>query len=325
MGASLAETSPAPERPRLKPWYRVSVDAHGVVLRYGASVLQFEGHAATRLLPRLLTLLDGTRRVDEIVACLGEPVRPAIEHALTVLHGQRLLTDAAPNGLAADPRRTAELLAAIDPLDRGAAHAAMRTSTAEIVVLGEAPAADAVVELVAASGVAHVTRGAWDHDAPGDLVIAAPGDDELPRVREWNDRAIAGRAPWLQVLPFDGQIAAVGPLFVPGETACHECYLLRRAANLTSLEIRSGDREHGHHPTAPALDAVIAGLAADLALRWLALEDTFVPSVVLAVEQAPELSFSRHVLLRVPRCPACSGLRGRATLGPWHGATDAVA
>lgn len=324
MGAALLETAPPPERPLLKPWYRLSPDEHSVVLSYGASVLEFEGAAATRLLPRLLPLLDGTRRVDEVVACLGEPIRPAIEHALAVLHERCLLTERAPQGLADDPRRAAELLAATDPLERSAARAAERLAAAGVGLLGEAPVADAVAGLLAASGVGTVSRRPWDEPATADLVLAAPSGAELPRLREWNSRAIAARTPWLQLLPFDGLIAAVGPLFVPGDTACHECYLLRRAANLSSLAHRPGRVEHGLYPTAPALDAVVAGLAVGLALRWLALDDTLVPGVVLAVEHAPEPSLSRHVLHRVPRCPACSRARGRTSLAPWHGATDST-
>jgi bacteriocin biosynthesis cyclodehydratase domain-containing protein len=325
MGALLAETRAAPERPLLKPWYRLSNDAHGVVLTYGASVLEFEGAAATRLLPRLLPLLDGTRRVDDVVACLGEPLRLAIEHALALLHERRLLTEPAPEGLAENPRRAAELLAATDPLDRSAARAAERLAAADVGLLGEAPVRDAVAGLLAASGVGTVSRLAWDDPPAAELVIAAPSSEEVPLLRRWNDRALAARAPWLQLLPFDGLIAAVGPLFVPGDTACHECYLLRRSANLSSLEHRPGRVEHGLYPTAPALDAVVAGLAVGMASRWLALDDTLVPSVVLAVEHAPEPSLSRHVLHRVPRCPACSRARGRTSLAPWHGATEITA
>jgi bacteriocin biosynthesis cyclodehydratase domain-containing protein len=322
MSASPAETRPEPERPLLKPWYRLSLDGHGMVLRYGASVLEFDGAAATRLLPRLLPLLDGTRRVDDVVASLGEPIRPAVEHAVELLHEQRLLTEAAPTALAAGPRRAAELLAATDPLDRSMADVSARLASASVALLGEAPVGGAVARLLRESGVGDVHRSAWDDASRAALTVATPSGAELPRLREWNARALHDGMPWLQLLPFDGLVAVVGPLIVPGDTACHECYLLRRAANLSSLRFRPERVEQGVHPSAPALDAVVAGLAATLALRWLALSDTLVPGVVLAVEQTPEPAFSRHILYRVPRCPACSGGRGRASLAPWHGSTE---
>jgi bacteriocin biosynthesis cyclodehydratase domain-containing protein len=305
----------------LKPWYRLSLGGRGMVLRYGASVLEFEGAAATRLLPRLLPLLDGTRRVDDVVAYLGEPIRPAVERAVALLHEQRLLTEAAPARLPAGPRRAAQLLAATDVLDRGVGGVSARLASASVSLLGEAPIARAVARLLRESGVGEVRRSAWDDPSTAELVVVAPSGAELPRVREWNVRALSEGMPWLQLLPFDGLLAAVGPLIVPGDTACHECYLLRRAANLSSLRFGPERVEQGVHPSGPALDAVVAGLAATLALRWLALSDTLVPGVVLAVEQTPEPAFSRHILYRVPRCPACSGGRGRASLAPWHGST----
>ena len=322
MGESLAETPTLPERPLLKPWYRHSVDEHGVVFRYGTSVLELHGAAATRLLPRLLPLLDGTRRIDDIVACLGEPIRPAIEHALAVLRERRVLTEGAPRSLTGGRARAAELLAATDPLDRAVGAAAARLDGSHIVLLGSAPVADTVAGLLAESGVGTVDRGDWDDLHTGDLVLAAPDHEELPRLRTLNERALAEGTTWLQLLPFDGLIAAVGPLFVPGETACHECYLRRRAANLSSRPFKPDCVERGGFPTAPALDAVLAGLAVTAALRWLALADGFVPGVVIAVEQVPEPAVSHHLLYRVPRCPACSPASRRATLVPWHGAAE---
>ena len=82
MSEPAAETTTLPTRPLLKPWYRLSTSPGAAVLRYGSSVLEFEGSAAAEFLPHLLPLLDGTRTVDEIASCLGEPVRPAVDNAL---------------------------------------------------------------------------------------------------------------------------------------------------------------------------------------------------------------------------------------------------
>ncbi len=90
------------ERPLLKPWYRLSAEGGRSVLRYAGSVLEFEGAAAERLIPHLLPLLDGTRTVDDVVAELGEAVRPAIEHALSLLRAHDLLTESV-----ASPQSTA--------------------------------------------------------------------------------------------------------------------------------------------------------------------------------------------------------------------------
>ena len=301
------------ERPLLKPWYRLSVDGGRSTLRYAGSVLEFEGVAAERLLPSLLPLLDGTRTVDDVVGELGEAVRPAVEHALSLLRAHDLLTEAVPRGAAAGARRTAELLAAVDPAGRTCAELHAAVASAEARVLGTGPAAETLGRLLQASGVAGVGALGWDDPIPrGGLAIAAPAPGELELLEAWNTRALEADAAWLPVLPFDGRLAAVGPVVVPGQTACHECYRIRRDSTISPV----ADHARGAYPGAPALDLVLAGVAALVALRWLA-GSTADAGVLVAVELAPELRCTRHFVYRVPRCPACSPSARRAAASPW--------
>ena len=294
--------SALPARPLLKPWYRLSLRETTAVFRYGCSLLEFEGRAAVRLLPHLLPLLDGTRTVDEIVAELGEPIRPAVAHALELLAERDLLTE--PIG----GDRTVEFLAATDPYGRDGAAIAAALACARVTVIGSGEVAGAIARLLSDARV----EVDDDEDACA-LAIVAPAAHEMPRVRAWNETALARGTPWLQVLPYDGLIAAVGPIFVPHQTACHECYRLRRAANVAAVD----DREDGAYPGTPAFETVLAGLAATIALRYLALDEGRFVGVLLAVEQLPELACTRHVLYRVPRCPVCSLTAQIAAPAPW--------
>jgi bacteriocin biosynthesis cyclodehydratase domain-containing protein len=296
------------ERPLLKPWYRLSAEGGRSVLRYAGSVLEFEGAAAERLIPHLLPLLDGTRTVDDVVAELGEAVRPAIQHALTLLRAHDLLTDPSPPAV---DGRCAELLAATTGHTVAEVHA--RLSVAEAWIVGSGLAAEPIGRILQASGVLGVERLDWDDDPPGGLVVAAPSNPELPRLEGWNERALDARTTWMQVLPFDGRFAAVGPVFVAGQTACHECYRWRRDATIAPAP----DRTTGHYLGAPALDAVLAGLAAQVVLRQLTRVDAGDAGVLLAVELVPELRCTRHYVYRVPRCPACSPVTRRAASAPW--------
>src|SRR5579864_1638740 len=130
-----------PERPLLKPWYRLAAEGGRSVLRYAGSVLEFDGAAAERLLPHLLPLLDGTRTVDEVVAELGDPVRPAVEHALSLLRGHELLTDGVAGSSPA-----CELLAATT--GRTVAEIRRRVAGAEIHVLGSGATAESICRLL---------------------------------------------------------------------------------------------------------------------------------------------------------------------------------
>src|SRR5204862_290297 len=62
--------------------------------------------------------------------------------------------------------------------------------------------------------------------------VVVPGNDEIAALSRWNQCALDVGQPWLLTLPFDGRFAAVGPLFLPGDTCCYECFRLRRLAGL---------------------------------------------------------------------------------------------
>ncbi|MGH2970913.1 MAG: TOMM precursor leader peptide-binding protein [Gaiellaceae bacterium] len=292
------------ERPLLKPWYRLSVESGRSVLRYAGSVLEFEGAAAERLLPHLLPLLDGTRSVDDVVGELGEAVRPAVEHALSLLRAQDLLTEGGR-----DAGRCPEVLAATT--GRTLTDVQQRLSTAEIHVLGSGPPAEAIGRLLQASGIDRVERLEWDEPPPRTgFVVAAPSGAEVHRLAEWNEHALEAATDWMQVLPFDGRFAAVGPVFVPGETACHECFLVRRDSTIAP----SRDRTRGDYLGSPSTDAALAGLAAHVALRHVAIGGD--AGTLLALELTT-LQCTRHFVYRVPRCPACSPAARRAVPAPW--------
>jgi len=300
-----------PTRPLLKPWYRLSIRETAAVMRYGGSLLEFHGRAAVRLLPLLLPLLDGTRTVEEIVSQLGEPIRPAVLHALEVLAERQLLSEPMPAG------RTVEFLVATDGYGRDATTVAAALSRARVSVIGSAEAADRIATLLGES-LDRVERAGFRDDVDADLAVVAPAAHEVPLVRSWNEHALERGTTWLQVMPFDGLIAVVGPIFVPRQTACHECYRLRRAANIAAI----ADREEGAYPGSPAFDAILAGLAATIALRRVALDDSRFVGVLLAVE---ETACTRHVLYRVPRCPVCSTAAGVALPAPWHALVEHAA
>jgi bacteriocin biosynthesis cyclodehydratase domain-containing protein len=179
-----------------------------------------------------------------------------------------------------------------------------------VSVVGDGPAAEPLARLLQASGLLAVDRIEWSDPPAHGFVVAVPSSEELPLLDEWNRRAIESRATWMQVLPFDGRLAAVGPVFVPRETACHECFRLRRDSTIAPER----DRTRGHHLGSPALDALLAGLTAQVVLRRMANGDTSDSGVLIAVELVPELRCTRHFVYRVPRCPACSAA---STLAPW--------
>jgi bacteriocin biosynthesis cyclodehydratase domain-containing protein len=308
----------------LKPWYRVRADPERVLLEYGQRLVALEGGAANRLLPALLPLLDGRRTVDEIVAELGEAIAPAVTAALAALARAGALTTGPPLGAAVPQpvRETAALLAAASADDAGPAEIAERLRRSSVAVLGGAALAEDVAGLLRRSGVGSVDRleveSGVDRWSAAELVVAAPAPDEPDLFERLNRTVLDLSRPWLPLAPFDGAALPIGPLVVPRESACWQCVRIRRGAAIGYAdELPLLDQVPCSRPTSPTLDAIAAGLAATVALRWLAQGDPALPGLLLALEQWPRPSVTSHVVYRVPRCPECSGLATHATPAPW--------
>jgi bacteriocin biosynthesis cyclodehydratase domain-containing protein len=288
---------------------RADVDGR-LVLEYGDE-LAFLGGPALPLLEALLPLLDGTRGVDELASAI-EASAEEVSELLTMLREHGLVVD----GPAADA--TATLCAALSrPRSSSPGAAAARLQAASVAVVGASACAEELCRLLAPA-VGSLRRGDWHEPAPVDLVAVAPAPEELPLLERWNARALERGTPWLQVLPYNGRLAAIGPLFVPGETCCHACFAHRRAAALDEADaLVLLEREPATYPEAPALAAAAAGLAATLALRRLASDDPYVLGTLFALELADGLRIDAHRVLRLPRCPACSPVADAAPTLPW--------
>jgi bacteriocin biosynthesis cyclodehydratase domain-containing protein len=308
-----------PELPYLAPWYRITSADDAVVLEYGQRIICLAGRAGSVLVPVLLPLLDGTRTLGEIVEVLGEPARPAIEAALERLTEYDLLVDGPP--LPQDAPRPlmaiAHLLASLRPSELAPHDVAASLGTLSVGVVGSGAAAVEIARLLRESGVEVSRSETISGDV--DLVVCAPAPQQLPTLPEWNSQALVSGQPWLQVLPFDGRYACVGPLYVPAETCCFECFRRRRSANLhVGDELALLEATPAAYPVASCLLTLIAGVAATVALQWLVLRDHGAPSAFYAIEVGDDLALTRHHVHRVPRCSACSGVADVAAPLPWY-------
>jgi bacteriocin biosynthesis cyclodehydratase domain-containing protein len=310
-------TDVVPDCPLLAPWYRVAAEGRRIVFEHANRAVVLEGAAVTELLPLLLPLLDGTRPVAELTVALGPAAEPAVANALALLAARGLLTAGPGLDVPAESRSAAEELAAGGRVAPAAV--AARIGAATVGVAGDSRVAHEVARLLARSGVRALERRSLaEPPAADELLVAAPAADETAALAAFNARAVELEAPWLQVLPFDGRIAAIGPLFLPGQTACHACYLLRRSASLGFAELDPLlDGIPVAAPAGPALETLAAAAAAALALRWLGLADPHLPGVLFALDPSRGPLATAHLVLRVPRCPVCSGAERLAPPVPW--------
>ena len=241
---------------------------------------------------------------------------PAIEQALELLARHRLLTSPLPP----DADDTLRFLLATDRSGREPAGVADVLRQARVAVVGSARVGEELARVLHRSGVHAVEHAPLSKGPPGTaaIVVVAPEPAELPQLEPWNRRCLDERATWLALLPCDGRIAPVGPLFVPGETACYDCFRIRRASTCGyAEEFWSLEGSPAESPDALPLRRAVAGIAGWLVLRWLVGQDASLPGVMHAVEVGSSVTLTVHHVWRVPRCPSCSDTAGVAPPSPW--------
>jgi bacteriocin biosynthesis cyclodehydratase domain-containing protein len=285
-----------PQRPLLAPWLRRATVGGSLLLEYGDEIVVLEGKAVDGLLSRL----DGSRQLDEL--------DPAERDAVADLAAAGVVVPGPAVGTDESLREAA--LGRVAP-----GVAASRLDGARVAIVGTGETADEAERLLPG----RVTRTDWrDPLVDVDLAVAAPSAAELPELDGWNERCLASSTAWLLVHPFNGRFGSIGPLFLPGETCCHACFVLRRAAALPDpADFLALESVPASYPVGRSLAAVLAGGAAIVAARWLARQDAALAGAFVAIELADGLRTTRHRVLRVPRCGTCSPSRGMPPLLPW--------
>lgn len=310
-----------PPTPYLKPWWRITREAARVSFHYGADTIVCEGKDAVAVLPRVAELLDGRRSPERIAAELPPAARPLLGEALEFFARHGLLLAGPPVDAPAEAREALHFVAATQPGASRLAEDAAALARLRVGIAGSSPAGTEVARVLERLGAA-AEPVAWSAPVATyqgcDVIVVAPTAHELPELPEWNRQALTAGTIWLQVLPFDGAFAAVGPLYVPGETGCYECFLHRRAANVENAALFWAMQDTpAPYPSALPVDVALAGLIALALLRWHLRRDAGLPGTFTALEVAGEVGLSSHTVYRVPRCGACAAVEQVAPVWPW--------
>ncbi len=157
-----------------------------------------------------------------------------------------------------------------------------------------------------------------DHIEPASVncIIAASDLGTHQGIRDWNAFCVKNRCHFLPVILQD-LIGYVGPLVVPGETACYECLRQRQNAHMNDPEVQraseiitsNGQKVVGFHPS-------MASILGDIA----AFELTKLYSDVLPLRSIGNQievnlltsKIMKRKVLKVPRCAVCSPLTTRS-------------
>lgn len=161
--------------------------------------------------------------------------------------------------------------------------------------------------------------GRWD------LVVTATRSDDLFTLQSVARIAHQNAIPSLYGT-LDGLEAVVGPVVVPGQTACWNCYRLRRLAHAEHPEV-THDLQATLLATSPAtrtrtyLAPTASLLGHLLALEAIQLLTNYTPSRLIGrvlVQHVVTLESSLHTVIRMPWCDVCGGsaATGGAAGGP---------
>jgi bacteriocin biosynthesis cyclodehydratase domain-containing protein len=296
------------------------VGAGALTLKRGCTTVRVDGDHAPELVGAVLELAgEADRTEDELVASFPAEAQESIRSLVGELRARRLLL----------PAGAVEEATAESPLDVFYWHFGLPDEPSPsppgdelVAVVGRSSTATRLCALLDEAGFGEVTVVGDDAlddrlqtgtgRPPG--IVAAVSERGFGPLRVWNELILERELPFLPVV-IEDLVAYVGPLVVPYQTPCFECFLRRRYSNLDEagarepVELRQdGARVVGLHP---AISAVAAGAAA------LELSKFFIPW--RGAQQAGYLlTFNllasrsgRHRVLKVPRCPACSGVRAR--------------
>jgi len=159
-----------------------------------------------------------------------------------------------------------------------------------------------------------------------DCLIATSDFGGQEAMREWNAFCIREKRRFLPVVLQD-LIGYVGPVVVPGETACFDCLRIRRNSQVEEKKracpIESvafeGQGTRGVHPV---MASIVGNLAAFELIKLYsdALPFSTVGTLIEINLLATEV-IARKVL-KIPRCPTCSPLTTRPSVTPYKPTFD---
>jgi molybdopterin-synthase adenylyltransferase len=158
-----------------------------------------------------------------------------------------------------------------------------------------------------------------ESEAPSSFVVATSDFGAMHALRRWNSYCVERAREFLPIVLRD-LVGYVGPLVVPGETACYECLRARENSHLRDPEVqRATDHDAFAGRAVQGFVAPMASILADVAglelLKWYGRIPRGHAGALIRVNLlVPALS--AHTVLKVPRCSVCSSLNELGPISP---------
>src|SRR5207247_6023243 len=134
-------------------------------------------------------------------------------------------------------------------------------------------------------------------------------------IRQWN-RYCVGKGWGLLPVILQDLIGYLGPLIIPGETACYECLRARQNSHMTDPAAQRAPETRGFEDQRlagfhPSMARVVGELAAMELLKFHGKLPMWRVGTMIEINlMAPSLATRK--VLKVPRCAVCSPMQVRA-------------
>jgi len=329
------------------------------ILKRGCVELRIGGEGGVEALRVVLTAAgDAEMTASEIAGVFPALDRPAVRDLIDELLRKRSLERVDDDDRSAIGDASADLETSLDifywHFGERRDQVAERLDSKRIVVVGVNQISVRLVSSFASIGVTevetvdypllrnvrlfsdgeHVTPAVWPdatkppipyeewtagHPENGlDCLVATSDFGGLQLMRDWNTFCVRNRCVFFPVVLQD-LVGYVGPIVVPGQTACFECLRARqnaamadpaaeRASEYAAFE---GQLVTGFHPS---LASILGDVAAVELLKFygIRLPISSVGSLIEVNLLATSIATRR--VLKIPRCPVCSPLNARSSV-----------
>src|SRR5215813_9872811 len=149
-------------------------------------------------------------------------------------------------------------------------------------------------------------------------IISTSDAGKLRFMRRWNELCVKLNCTFLPIVLKD-LIGYVGPITVPNETACFDCFLTRMKANNVKIEVEFLDEPRilndnyivGYHPSMASILGDIAVM--ELVKFYADWRSIFNVGRLIKVNMLAS-TMDVHKVLRLPRCRTCSPLNSRLSI-----------
>ncbi|MDQ1751792.1 MAG: hypothetical protein QOE71_2848 [Pseudonocardiales bacterium] len=222
---------------------------------------------------------------------------------------------------AANPRSLGAAFVSAVSFDRHTRHSIADRLAARSVLVVNAGEGDLLRTLLAAGLRARsVSMSDLEQSVDGTSIVVADAADfgSMLDLLGVNELSLRRNFSWLPISTFDGDVLRVGPLVIPGQTACFDCTLTRLASNVEFGALyRDVVAPAPAAATSAALRAWASAIASLTLLSWIGTADDAIPGTIRTLSPA-DLTMRSATVYRVPRCLSCGAADFLPLAAPWE-------